>query len=307
MKFSRQSRREMMLNSIRAIAGLTLAGGCRPLSLEESKSEGFSEGFKIGVCDWSLGRISETVALEIAKRLGADGVQVDFGMADDDLPVLHKPELQREYLELTKKHNIEIASFGMVALGWAPYRSDPRWTQWINEGIDVSKAMGVNIILIPFFSKPDLAGDEEGRLIVARKLALLSIKAERAGVVLGLESWMSAEQNMEIIERVSSSAVKVYYDVGNSAKRGYDIYREIRVLGAKNICQFHAKDYGHEMFGKGDVDFKRVREAMDDIGYLGWIVFESTKWAPDTPVSAEEEAPFAKNIEYLRSIFPPKV
>ncbi len=305
MKFSRQSRREMMLNSIRAIAGLTLAGGCRPLSFEESKGKGFSDGFKIGICDWSVVRKTVLSALEVAKRLGADGVQVDFGMADDDLPLLHKPELQREYLELTKKHNIEIASFGMVALGWAPYRSDPRWTQWINEGIDVSKAMGINIILIPFFSKPDLAGDEEGRGIVAEKLKELSPKAEKAGVVLGLESWMSAEQNLEIIEHVDSDAVQVYYDVGNSHKRGYDIYKEIRILG-KHICQFHAKDYGAELFGKGDIDFKRVREAMDDIGYRGWIVFESSKWEPQKPVSAEEERSFRTNIDYLRRIFPPR-
>jgi sugar phosphate isomerase/epimerase len=166
--------------------------------------------------------------------------------------------------------------------------------------------MGVGIILIPFFGESDLSDDEEGRLIVARKLALVSIQAERAGVVLGLESWMSAEQNMEIIDRVGSSAVQVYYDVGNSKKKGYDIYNEIRVLG-KQICQFHAKDYGHELFGKGDVDFERVREAMDEIGYRGWFVFESNKWEPDKPVSAEEEALFARNIEYLRSIFPRSV
>jgi len=117
---------------------------------------------------------------------------------------------------------------------------------------------------------------------------------------------MSAEQNLKIIERVGSAAVKIYYDVGNSHKRGYDIYKEIRVLG-KHICQFHAKDYGNEMFGKGDVDFKRVREAMDAIGYRGWLVFESNKWEPDKPVSAEEETIFAKNIDYLRRVFPPKV
>jgi L-ribulose-5-phosphate 3-epimerase len=242
----------------------------------------------------------------VARRLGADGVQVDFGGFDDGLPLLHKAELQKQYLESAKKHNIEIASFGMVALGWVPYKSDPRWETWVAEGIDVSKSMGVDIILIPFFGKSDLSDDKEGRLIVARKLALLSIKAERAGVVLGLESWMSAEQNLEIIEHVDSDAVQVYYDVGNSHKRGYDIYKEIRTLG-KHICQFHAKDYGAEMFGKGDIDFKRVREAMDEIGYHGWIVFESTKWEPDTLVTMEEEATFRKNIEYLRSIFPPKL
>jgi sugar phosphate isomerase/epimerase len=274
----------MMLNTARAIAGLTLAGGCQLLSSGESESKICHRGFKIGVCDWTLGRITEPSALEL----------------------LHKPELQREYLELTKKHNIKIASFGMVALGWAPYKSDPRWEKWLGEGIDASKAMGVEIILVPFFGKGDLAVDAEGRAIVAKKLKLLAPKAERSGVILALESWMSAEQNLEIIEHVDSDAVQVYYDVGNSHKRGYDIYKEIRILG-KHICQFHAKDYGAELFGNGDIDFKRVREAMDDSGYRGWIVFESNRWEPQKPVSAEEERSFRTNIGYLRRIFPAKV
>ena len=307
MNFSQQSRREMMLNSLRAVAGLALVGGCEALPLADSGGKTCGKGFKIAVCDWTLGRIANPSAFEVAKRLGADGVQVDFGMADDNLPVLHKGSLQKKYKEESAKLGVEIASFGMVALGWAPYKSDPRWEQWLGEGIDASKAMGIEIILVPFFGKSDLADDEEGRGIVAKKLKELSPKAERKGVVLGLESWMSAEQNMEIIERVGSPAVKVYYDVGNSHKKGYDIYKEIRFLGKKNICEFHAKDYGDEMFGKGDVDFKRVREAMDAIGYRGWIVFEGTKWAPKTVVSAEEEASFRKNIDYLRRVFPPKV
>jgi len=306
MKFSMQSRREMMLNTARAIAGLALAGGCQPLESGVSQKKVCKEGFKIGICDWTVGRIADVSAFEVAKRLGADGVQVDFGMADDDLPVLHKKCLQKKYMETVEESGVEIASFGMVALGWAPYKSDPRWEQWLGEGIEVCRSMGVGIILVPFFGKRDLSDDAEGRAIVAEKLSRLAPKAEKGGVVLGLESWMSASQNMEIIEKAGSSAVQVYYDVGNSHKKGYDIYKEIRVLG-KQICQFHAKDYGDEEFGKGDIDFKRVRGAMDDIGYRGWIVFESSKWEPSKPVSAEEEAIFAKNIAYLQSVFRPKV
>jgi sugar phosphate isomerase/epimerase len=306
MSGSRVSRREVLMGGIGAAAGLAIGGGCASSSKCSAKKKVCHEGFRIGVCDWTLGRIAEPEALAVARRLGADGVQVDFGMEEDDLPVLHKLCLQKKYLREAKKQETEIASFGMVALGWAPYKSDRRWLKWIKRGIDVSGEMGVGIILIPFFGESDLADDEEGRLIVARKLALVSIQAERAGVVLALESWMSAEQNMEIIDRVGSSAVQVYYDVGNSKKKGYDIYKEIRVLG-KHICQFHAKDYGDEMFGKGDVDFRRVREVMDEIDYRGWIVFESNKWGPKEVVSAAEEAKFAKNLEYLRGIFPARV
>ena len=36
---------------------------------------------------------------------------------------------------------------------------------------------------------------------------------------------------MDIIDRVGSPAVKVYYDLGNSHKHGYDIYQDQRTLG----------------------------------------------------------------------------
>ncbi len=306
MKFSFQNRREILLNGLRGLAGLAVGGCCEKISCPLPKAKSCSAGFKIAICDWTVGRIADLSAFEVVKRLGADGIQVDFGMPDDDLPVLHKEGMKEKYVETSKESGIVIASFGMVALGWAPYKSDPRWEQWLGEGIDAAGSMGVGIILVPFFGAGDLAVDAEGRAILAGRLKNLAPKAEKAGVVLGLESWMSAEQDMEVINNVGSPAVKVYYDVGNSKKKGYDIYKEIGTLG-KQICQFHMKDYGNQEFGKGEIDFKRIRSVMDDIGYRGWIVFESSKWEPAKPVSAEEEAVFAKNVEYLRGIFPRRV
>ena len=72
-------------------------------------------------------------------------------------------------------------------------------------------------------------------------LVFLAVRAEKAGVILGLENYMSAEANLSIIDKVGSPAVQVYYDVGNSTDKGYDILKEIRLLG-KRICEFHAKD-----------------------------------------------------------------
>ena len=305
MRFSR-SRREMMLKTARAVAGLTLAGGCQRLSQQSYECKGSGGGFKIGVCDWTVGMMAKPSVLEMAKQLGADGAQVDFGTVDDYLPVLHQPEIQKEYLESARKHSVEVASFGMIALGWERYKSDPQGVKWVEESIEVCKAMDVSVVLVPFFGA-DLTGDKEGTEIVIRQLKAVAPKAEEAGVVFGLESRLNAEQNMYIIDNVGSPAVQVYYDVGNLHKKGDDIYKEIRFLGAEHICQFHAKDYGDEIFGKGDIDFERVREAMDDIGYRGWVVFESTSWTPATPVSPRTEEIFRRNIDYLRRIFPPTV
>ncbi len=93
---------------------------------------------------------------------------------------------------------------------------------------------------------------------------------------------------------MKSRVVQVYYDVGNSTDKGYDIYQEIRLLKG-NICEFHAKDAGH-MLGKGRIDFAKVREAMDEIGYRGWIQIEAA--APNDLVSD-----YRSHADFLRKHF----
>ncbi len=293
MKFSLMSRREMMVNSARAIAGLALTTSCRSLGPLSS-----SRGFKIGVCDWTIGKRTNPASIEMAKRLGLDGVQVDLGSGENDLPLCN-PELQKTYIEAVKQHDVQIASLALATLNNIPYKSDPRAERWVSESIDVCKAMDVNIVLLAFFGKGDLQNDPKGADVVVERLRKVAPKAEDAGVFLGFESWLSAEQHMDIIERVGSPAVKVYYDVANSHKAGYDIYEEIRLLG-KQICEFHAKDYD-DLYGKGTIAFEEVRKAMDDIGYRGWIVMEGVKM----PLGLEDSIRY--DTKYLRGVFPPRV
>jgi L-ribulose-5-phosphate 3-epimerase len=285
----------MLVNGARALAGLTIVSSCRPF--DEARKEK-PRGFKLGVCDWTIRKTADPASLEVAKRIGLDGVQVDFGRGEDTLP-LFDADLQRRFLDEVLRQDMEIASLAMGVLNNIPYKSDPRAERWVAEGIDVCKALGVNVVLLAFFGNGDLRGDEKGKDVVVERLKRVAPKAEGAGVFLGIESWLSAEEHLEIIDRVGSPVVKVYYDVANSNMAGYDIYKEIRQLG-KHICEFHAKDYD-DLYGKGSIDFERVREAMDEIGYRGWIVMEGTKM----PLGVEESCRY--DAEYLRGIFPPKV
>ncbi len=296
MMHSRITRRQMMAGAAHAAAGLALVASGASSVKREAKAQ--PAGFKIGVCDWTIGKLSNPASLEVAKRIGLDGVQVDFGRGEDDLP-LFDPKLQKKFVEARRKQKMEIASLALGVLNSIPYKNDPRAEQWVPRAIDVAEAMSVNVILLAFFGEGDLLKDPQGVDAVVRRLKRVARKAEKAGVTLGIESWLSADQHIDIIERVGSRAIKVYYDVANSNKAGYDIYSEIRRLG-KLICEFHAKDYD-DLYGKGSIDFKRVREAMDDIGYRGWFVMEGTKM----PLGIEESCRY--DGEYLRGIFPTKV
>jgi sugar phosphate isomerase/epimerase len=294
----RISRRKLFARTGGAIAGLTLAASGLSLGQETEQTRRRPRGFRIGVCDWTIGKRTNLTALAAAKKIGLDGVQVDFGGGEKD-PPLFDPELQKRYLEEARTQDVRIASLAMGVLNDVPYKSDPRAEKWVDQAIDTAAAMRQRIILLAFFGKGDLKNDKEGTDAVVSRLKNVLPKAEKARVVLGIESWLSAEEHIAILDRLNSPAVQVYYDVANSHKMGYDIYKEIRTLG-RRICQVHAKDYD-DLYGKGSIDFKKVREAMDEARYRGWLVMEGTKF----PLGVEESC--RVDAEYLRTIFPRQV
>ncbi len=295
------TRRRLLATTAGAVTGLTFPA-FRP-SLAQERSDGQRRrrprGFRLAVCDWTIGKRVDPAALALAKKIGLDGIQVDFGGSNEQDPPLFEPELQKRYFAEMRTQQVRIASLAMGVLNDIPYKSDPRAERWVDQAIDVAQAMRQRLILLAFFGKGDLKNDAAGTDAVVSRLKNIAPKAEKARVTLGIESWLSADEHLAILDRVGSPAVQVYYDVANSHKMGYDIYKEIRTLG-KHIRQFHAKDYD-DLYGKGSIDFPRVREAMDEIGYRGWLVMEGTKM----PLGMEESCRY--DAEYLRTIFPREV
>jgi L-ribulose-5-phosphate 3-epimerase len=279
----RWTRREML-------GGLALGS----LALQISELKARAPHIKIGACDWTIGKRTDPASLQLAKDIGLDGVQVDLGHWKEDLP-LRRPALQEKYAEMSKQSGVPVASLALGSLNEIPLKSDPRAEQWVADSVGVAKALSVTVVLVPFFGKGDLRDDKPGLDATVAALKRVAPKAEKAGVILGLESWLSAEQHVDIIERVGSSAVQVYYDVGNSQKAGYDIFKEIRWLG-KRICEFHAKD-NDDLYGKGSMDFPEVSQAMADIGYNGWIHIEGTT----KPLGPVESTRY--DLNYLRGVF----
>ena len=252
--------------------------------------------FRIGACDWSIGPAGDVGSFSVAKQIGLDGVQVSLNTKADH-EHLRRPEVQRTFKEAAKQAGVGFSGLAIGLLNEVPYKSDPRTEQWVQDSIEVANALGVRNVLLAFFSKNDLKNDKKGTQAVIDRLKAVAPKAERAGVVLGIESWLSAPEHLAIIDAVGSPAVKVYYDVCNSSVMGYDIFKEIRELGKNRICEFHLKENGF-LLGKGKVDLVKVRRALDDIGYAGWLQIEGAV----PPGKAMLES-YVENNKAVRSLF----
>lgn len=253
--------------------GLSTSASLSVLNSKISLEKPNNQRFQIGACDWSIGQSSKIEAFDVAKTIGLDGIQVNMGSEKNDMHLRQKP-LQKAWREAAKRTGVKVGGLALGELNSIPYKSDPRAEQWVQDSVDVAKAIGAKNVLMAFFNKGDLKNDPQGTKVVIERLKAVAPKAEKAGVVLAIESWLSAEEHMAIIDAVASPAVKVYYDVCNSTVMGYDILKEIRWLGKqKQICEFHFKENSF-LLGQGKVNYPEVRKAIDDIKYAGWVHIE---------------------------------
>ncbi len=249
---------------------------------------------KIGVTDWNLRQEAKLSAVELAKKLGFDGVEISIGVGTERLP-LGDPELQKQYVAEGKRVELPIPSTCLNILHRNILKSDPLAQRWVADSIPITRSVGARVILLPFFGKGSLRTHEEMDY-VADYLREIAPQAEKAGVVLGLEDTCSAEDNVRMVERARSRAVLVYYDIGNSANGGFDVVREIRWLGKDRICEFHIKD-NPSFLGQGKIDIPAVVDAIADIGFAGWAHLETS--APTKSV----ENDMAANLGYMRDLF----
>lgn len=251
--------------------------------------------FKIGVTDWNLRLTTKIEALDLAQRVGFAGVEVSIGRkaVDGKMP-LDNPELIAAYRKKAQEMGMVLPSTCLDILHVDYLKESPQALKWVSDGIRITKAVGARNMLMPFFGKGQTRQKAEMDRIVAI-LRELAPEAQKAQVVLGLENTNSAEENLRMLDGIRSPAAKVFYDVGNSNGQGYNIYAELKQLGASQICQIHLKDNPNYL-GDGEIRFAEILQILKDIGYTGFADLETA--APSGTV----EEDMRKNLGFLKKL-----
>jgi L-ribulose-5-phosphate 3-epimerase len=253
------------------------------------------QALKIGVIDGVLRQAGKPEAVALAGHIGLEGLQVTITeSADGSQLLLEEPELQAKYLEESAKYGVRIDATYLAALQANCLKNDARGRNWVLKGIEITRRLQAGIMMIAMYAKCSVATQQEQNYI-AEAFKELAPEAEKAGVVLGLENLLSTEDTVRIVDRSSSRALKIYYDVGIATNTfGANAAQEIRWLTKDRICQFHLKDVGY--LGEGRVNCEAVLEAIADIGFEGYANLETSS------PSGSVEADMRRNLSYLRGL-----
>jgi sugar phosphate isomerase/epimerase len=275
------SRRIFLHRSAMAVASASLTPGL--LAAAGAK-------IKVGAC---------LVGLEQARQAGLDGVEVGVGNPADQLEI-SKVEVRQRYKEQMARTGLPICSLMMGLLNDKPLAADPRGPAWLEQSIDAAKDLGAKVILVAFFGNGDLL-DGAGKMkeadvdVVVKRLKAAAPRAQEAGVTLGIENYLNAEQNARILDRINHDAVKLYYDVYNTgATKGYDVPAELRFLKGR-VAQLHFKN-GSDFLGVGKLKFEPIAAALKEIGYQGYIVLETSSPTRDAVADARRNAEFTRKL-----------
>jgi L-ribulose-5-phosphate 3-epimerase len=259
---------------------------------------------RVGMTDWNLGQRGDIGKIALAREIGLDGIQVSLQFPTDGRsPTLRDPGTQAAFRRAALENGIQICSLAIGSPGRSrlPLHTNPAAAILLAEAVEVARNLGTNNILLPILgdSHIDMSSQSQVDTFVAM-MKEVARYAEKHEVVVAIEDWISAEDNIRLLDAIGSDYVGVYYDPHNivgRAKGVTDIYAEPKLLG-RRIHQVHVKNADMLLATPGGrLDWPRMANALHDIGYRGWYVLETS--SPSKDIVADTRA----NIDYVKKTF----
>lgn len=290
------------LRMVAVMCGILLLTQFLPIVL--SAQEKKDQRYKIALIDLMLLKRQKLGALQLTRDLGADGVEVDMGGLGKrptfDNQLLND-SVRQLYLHKIKELNIEIPSLAMTGYYAQSFCEREEYKQSIEDCIKTMQLMQVKIAFLPLGVQCDLVKRPDLRSKVVERLKEAGKMAQAAGVVIGIETPLSAKEQVKLLKEVGSPAIKIYFNIADAIGAGRDVYEELKILGRQRICQIHCtnKD-GVWLENDPQVDMKKLKQTLDKMKWSGWLVVERSR---DAKQPSNVKANYGANTKYLKSIF----
>ena len=260
--------------------------------------------YKVAVVDLMILKRQKLGAFQLTKDIGADGVEVDMGGLGNRPTFDNKlliDSVRHQFLDKAKELNLEIPSLAMTGYYAQAFCSRDQYIQSIEDCIATMKLMNVKIAFLPLGVQCDLVKTPEVRDSVVGRLKIAGKMAQKAGVVIGIETALDAKEELKLLKEVNSPAVKSYFNFSNALKNSRDVNSELEILGKNNIVQIHCTDDdGVWLENNTRLDMKKVKQTLDKMGWKGWLVIERSRDAKE-PNNVKKN--FSANTAYVKSIF----
>lgn len=228
--------------------------------------------------------------LKTAKEAGYDYVEISIDETEEKIKRLDMSKKERfDLLSAMYETDLPVRTMCVSALTkYTLGNDDPEYVkrgmEILEKAIRLADDLGIRVVMIPGYDvyyKPSSVETKRRYLSNLKKAAEI---AEKAGVILGLETMENefmntVEKAMKYVVLCGSNYLKIYPDIGNLTNAAVqyktDVLEDLE-LGRGNITSLHLKEtkpgkYREIPYGTGHVDFEAAIAKAWEMGVRRYV------------------------------------
>jgi L-ribulose-5-phosphate 3-epimerase len=263
-----------------------------------------SQRYKIGLIDLMLLKRQKLGAIPLTQQIGADGLEVDMGglgtrpTFDNQLLT---DSVRKQFLDKAKELKVELFSLAMTGYYAQSFCNRAEYRRSIEDCIATMRLMNIKVAFLPLGVQCDLKKNPGVRDSVVARLKVAGKMAEAAGVVIGIETALSAAEEVQLLKEINSKGIKIYFNFSNPLKEGRDLVKELQVLGRDRICMIHATNKDSVWLENDpQIDMPKIKATLDKMKWSGWLVIERSR---DARKPSDVKGNYGANTAYLKKVF----
>ncbi|MCO8125146.1 sugar phosphate isomerase/epimerase [Stieleria sp. TO1_6] len=251
---------------------------------------------KYAICNETFGDWPLEKALQLAKEAGYTGWEVAPFMLTDDLSQF-TAEQRSAYRKTVEDHGLQI-----IGLHWLLAKTEgfhlttldqavrSKTSDYLGQLAELCSDLGGDVMVLGSPGQRNFPASQTGEQAMqaaAECLRAVVPALQRFGIRIAIEPLGRGEGNFlntaaegrQLVDLVGSPLVGLHLDVKAMSDEPTPIVEIIRD-NADLMMHFHANDPNLKGPGMGDIDFRPIFKALDQVGYDGWVSVEVFDYSP---------------------------
>ena len=236
----------------------------------------------MGITQWCLPGHGDDI-LRLAKQLGFDAVQLEFGSWEKGMALSHQ-RLRKMYVEESRELGIRLLPLTINALCRYGVVNGFNTTDGriakdiILASLEAAVDMGMEGVTMPSFGAGMIQSADHYEY-TAQALRFACEQAAPLGLTVYTENVLDAQGMSKLFSDCDSEQLRLLFDSQNYAVFGYDYAVDVLQTHWDRLGNhLHVKDggdMGTMLLGTGSSPFTQIMAVLCDRGYAGTIVLEN--------------------------------
>ena len=262
--------------------------------------------YQIGASDWMMLKRQTPGAFELCMQFGCDGVEMDMGPLGDREAFENKFRNETEakqFLDTIRPYGIKVGVVAMSGFYAQNLGTRENYMSLIEDCFNTMDKVGnVKVAFLPLGGcGNDWSYNKLKRENIVQRLHNIGEVAKARGKIVGIDTPLNAKENLKLLKEINSEGISIFYKFQTIIENGWDILKDLKKLGAKNICGIHATNTdGVWLKNDPAMNMTLIKHTLDEMGWKGWIFVERSR---DASMVRNTKMNYGANVRYLKEIF----